>query len=49
MKVDAEPSGCNNFLQDIKLMKNVVKIVIDAWWYCTLFSPVFSSNIHSLF
>ena len=32
MKVDVEHFGCNNLLQDFKFMKNVVKVVMYAWW-----------------
>ena len=32
MKVDVECFGCNNFLQDFKFMKKVIKIVMDIRW-----------------
>ena len=30
MKVDIEHFGCNNLLQELKFMKNVVKIAMDV-------------------
>ena len=43
MKVDVERFGCNNFLQDFKFMKNVVKIAINIWWNNIVF--IFSRYI----
>ena len=31
MKVNFEHFDCNNLLQDLKSMKNIVKIAMDVW------------------
>ena len=30
MKVNVERFGCNNFFQDFKFMKNIVKVAMDV-------------------
>ena len=32
MKVDVKRFGCNNLLENFKLMKSVAKIAMDVWW-----------------
>ena len=46
MKVDVGRFGCNNLLQDFKVIKNV-KISIDVWW--KIFSSAISPTIHRYF